>query len=153
MAASDPRGVLAVPVATLTRDRSGGTDLDEIARLVVERAAVEVVVGLPRTLRGEEALAAAEARSYADALARRIAPVPVRLLDERLTTVVAQRHLREQGVRAREQRAVVDQAAAVAILQSALDSTSATSTDEPAAPAPPVRKPRHRKGLQGPPIQ
>ena len=150
MAASDPRGILAVPVATLRRDSASGTDLDEIARLVVERAAVEVVVGLPRTLGGEEALAAAEARGYAEALARRIAPVPVRLVDERLTTVVAQRHLREQGVRARDQRAVVDQAAAVAILQSALDSTP---PDEPPAPSRPARKPRHRKGSQEPPIQ
>ena len=62
----------------------------------------------------------------AEALARPVAPTPVRLADERLTTVSAQRSLREAGVRAKDQRAVIDQAAAVAILQSWLDQRRAT---------------------------
>ena len=84
-------------------------------------AAVEVVVGLPRTLAGEEGAAAEAARTYAGRLSERIAPVPVRLVDERLTTVDAHRNLRASGVEGRRQRSVVDQAAAVLILQTALD--------------------------------
>jgi len=78
-------------------------------------------VGLPRTLADRTGDSARDAIDVADALAQRIAPVPVRLADERLTTVSAQRSLREAGVRARNQRGVIDQAAAVAILQSWLD--------------------------------
>jgi len=121
VAASDPSGLLASPVATLRRDARGGEDLRALAGLVRERAAGEVVVGLPRTLAGREGPSVVMARSYADALAALIAPVPVRLVDERLTTVVAQRSLRGSGVKGRAQRAVLDQAAAVALLQGVLD--------------------------------
>jgi putative Holliday junction resolvase len=92
-----------------------------LAALVTELGAVEVVVGLPRTLADRTGASALDAIDLADQLARRIAPTPVRLADERLTTVAAQRSLRAAGVRAKEQRAVIDQAAAVAILQSWLD--------------------------------
>ena len=80
-----------------------------------------MVVGLPRTLADRTGDAARDAIELADALAQRIAPVPVRLADERLTTVTAQRRMREAGVRSKDQRAVIDQAAAVAILQGWLD--------------------------------
>ncbi|MDD4867807.1 MAG: Holliday junction resolvase RuvX, partial [Mycobacterium sp.] len=86
-----------------------------------ELEVVEVVVGLPRTLADRTGPSALDAIDLADALARRIAPTPVRLADERLTTVSARRSLRAAGVRAREQRAVIDQVAAAAILQSWLD--------------------------------
>jgi len=86
---------------------------------------VEVVVGLPRTLAGRTGQAALAAQSYADALAARLGAVPVRLADERLTTVTASRMLSQRGVRGREQRAVVDQAAAVEILQAWLDARAA----------------------------
>jgi putative Holliday junction resolvase len=89
--------------------------------LVREHDVVEVVVGLPRTLAGRHGTAAEIARRYAEEVARRIAPVPVRLADERLTTVSATRMLSDRGVRGRKQRAVIDQAAAVEILQSWLD--------------------------------
>src|SRR4051812_17628519 len=115
VAASDPGGVLASPGGTLQRDARSGRDLDELAALVAAREAVEVVVGLPRSLSGREGVSVAMAREYADALAARVAPVPVRLVDERLTTVVAERGLRERGVKGKARRAVVDQAAAVAI--------------------------------------
>jgi len=82
---------------------------------------VEVVVGLPVTLAGTESHAAVHARSYAQVLARAVAPVPIRLADERMSTVAAVRMLSERGVRGGRQRAVVDQAAAVEILQSWLD--------------------------------
>jgi putative Holliday junction resolvase len=96
-------------------------DIVQLAALVRENEAVEVVVGLPVTLAGREALAAADARGYAALLASAIDPVPVRLSDERMTTVVASRRLSERGVRGRRQRAVVDQVAAVEILQGWLD--------------------------------
>lgn len=119
VAASDSDGILATPVATLARAKDGA-DLDALAALVAERDAVEVVVGHPRHLSGAAGAAAAEAEAYAAALRERV-PVPVRLVDERLTTVSAIRTLSDRGVRGKAQRAVVDQAAAVAILQSALD--------------------------------
>lgn len=81
-----------------------------------------MVVGLPRSLSGRRGRAAQAATEYASALAAVIAPVPVRLTDERLTTVLASTALTRQGVRGRRQRAVVDQAAAVVILQGWLDS-------------------------------
>ena len=123
VAASDPSGILATPVRTVPRDVSDqqAPDVEEVASIVADTAAIEVVVGLPRTLAGLEGPAAAEARQYARALAVRVAPVEVRLVDERLTTVDAHRSLRESGVDGRKQRAVVDQAAAVLILQAALD--------------------------------
>jgi putative Holliday junction resolvase len=121
IARSDPRGVLAVPVVTLARDPVKSRDLAELAALVAEYEAVGVVVGLPRTLAGREGQAAQLAREYGAALAERIAPVPVEYLDERLTTVSAQRKLAEGGVRGRAGRAVVDQVAAVELLQQWLD--------------------------------
>ena len=116
VAASDPDGILATPVATYDR----ATSLDSLVALVAEREAVEVVVGHPRHLSGAAGAAAKEAEAYAAALRERV-HVPVRLVDERLTTVTATRTLAERGVRGKAQRAVVDQAAAVAILQTALD--------------------------------
>lgn len=121
VAISDPGPVLATPLVTLSRDERSGSDLDRLAELVVEHEVVEVVVGLPRTLAARHGQAAAIATSYARKLARRVRPVPVRLADERLTTVTATRMLSDRGVRGRRQRAVVDQAAAVEILQSWLD--------------------------------
>jgi putative holliday junction resolvase len=121
IAVSDPRGVLATPLETVARDVAGGTDLNRLADLVVEHGVVEVIVGLPRSLSGRSGPAAQAATEYATALAARIAPVPVRLSDERLTTVAASRTLSERGISGRKQRTVVDQAAAVLILQGWLD--------------------------------
>ena len=121
VAVSDPGGVLASPLVTLPRDAAGGSDLDRLAELVREREAVEVVVGLPTSLSGRRGPAARGAEEYAAALAARVAPVPVRLADERLTTVAASRTLSERGISGRRQRPVVDQAAAVLVLQGWLD--------------------------------
>lgn len=120
VAASDPDGILATPVETVRRDRSG-KHLRRLAALAAELDAVEVIVGLPRTLADRTGSSAQDAIQLAEALGRRIAPTPVRLADERLTTVSAQRSLRAAGMRAKEQRAVIDQAAAVEILQGWLD--------------------------------
>jgi putative holliday junction resolvase len=123
VARSDPAGVLAVPVETVRR---GKDDLRRLVALVREHEAVEVVVGLPRSLNGGEGPAAAESRRFARRLARQVDPVPVRLCDERLTTVSAESMLREQGRHGRARRDVVDQAAAVLILQHALDTERST---------------------------
>lgn len=126
VAICDPDGVLATPLVTLPRDRNPDnrpipSDMSELARLVGEHGIVEVVVGLPVTLAGAEGTAAAQARQYASRLAPLITPVPVTLTDERMSTVVATRRLAERGVRGRRRRKVVDQAAAVEILQGWLD--------------------------------
>lgn len=121
VALSDPAPVLATPLETLRRDETGATDLARLAALVAEHEVVEVVVGLPTTLAGRHGSAAEAACAYADALAPLVAPVPVRLGDERLTTVAASRMLADRGVRGKRKRAVVDQAAAVEILQAWLD--------------------------------
>ncbi len=123
VAVSDPDAILATPVETVARDRTKTSDrhLRRLVALVADYDAVEVVVGLPRTLADRAGPSARDAVELADLLAERIAPVPVRLADERLTTVAAQRGLREAGVTSRGQRSVIDQAAAIAILQGWLD--------------------------------
>lgn len=128
VAVSDPDGVLATPVETVRRERGTG-HLRRLSTLVDELQVVEVVVGLPRTLADRAGASADDAVAVADALAGRIAPVPVRLADERLTTVSAARSLREAGVRAKDQRGKIDQAAAVAILQGWLDQRRAAAPD------------------------
>jgi putative Holliday junction resolvase len=131
VAASDVSGLLATPVETVRR---GEGDLERLVSLVAEHDAVEVVVGLPRSLSGQEGPAAAKARAYADELVRALAgagsAATVRLCDERMSTVTAQAQLRSQGrpgkKHGKKRRAVVDQAAAVVILQNALDTERAT---------------------------
>ncbi len=122
VARSDPSGMLATPVETVRR---GKGDLRRLHQLLEAEGAVEVVMGLPRSLGGGEGPAALKTREFAVRLARRIAPVSVRLVDERLTTVTAEAMLRDQRKGAKR-RAVVDQVAAVVILQQALDAERAT---------------------------
>jgi putative holliday junction resolvase len=126
VAMSDATGTLASPLETLQRAKDG-SDLDRLAALVVEHEVTEVVVGEPRHLSGASGASANDAGAYAQALADRIADVPVHLIDERLTTVTAASHLREGGIDSRKQRSVIDQAAAVVILQQFLDSKRARS--------------------------
>jgi len=120
VALSDPDGILATPLETVRRDRNGG-HLRRLAALVADNEVVEVVVGLPRTLADRAGSSARDAVAVAEELAGRISPVPVRFADERLTTVGAARSLREAGIRAKDQKGKIDQAAAVAILQGWLD--------------------------------
>ncbi len=127
VARSDPSGFLATPVETVRR---GKGDLARIVRILAEEGdgspVLEVVMGLPRSLSGGEGPAAVKVREFAARLASRVAPVPVRLVDERMTTVSAEAMLRDQGRKGGKRRAVVDQAAAVLILQHALDTERAT---------------------------
>lgn len=129
VAASAADGSLVVPVETVRR-APDNSDIGRIAELGAERGAAGMVIGLPRRLDGTEGPAAEAAREYAGRLAARVAPVPVRLVDERLTTVSAARSLRETGVRGRKGRTVIDQAAAVELLRFALDIEARTG--EPA---------------------
>ncbi|AQA05715.1 Holliday junction resolvase RuvX [Mycobacterium sp. MS1601] len=135
VATCDPDGILATPVETVRRE-SSGRHLRRLRQLVQEYEAVEVIVGLPRTLADRAGTSALDAIDIADQLAQRIAPVPVRLADERLTTVTAQRSLREAGIKARGQRSVVDQAAAVAILQGWLDQRRTWQAEQSGAVTP-----------------
>lgn len=116
VAACDPDGMLAYPLDTV---RAGPDELAALARIIAEQQPLEVVVGLPRSLSGADGPAAVKVRERAVALAATVA-VPVRLVDERLTTVTASRRLRESGKRAKQQRSVIDAAAAAAILEQAV---------------------------------
>lgn len=144
LAASDAAGLVATPVRTLARDARSGADLRAVAAEAREREAVEVVVGLPVSLSGAEGPSSRAVRGYAAELARRVAPVPVRLVDERLSTVSAHQALTASGRRGRRQREVVDQVAAVLILQTALDTERVSgwppgsSVDPGPAPEPPA---------------
>lgn len=137
LAASDPDGLVATPVETVPRVLAGpgksakGTTAD-VARIVaeaVERFAVVVYVGLPRHLSGKEGAATADARAFADRLVVALATAgeraQVRLVDERMTTVSAHQALHAAGRKTKKHRSVIDQAAAVIILQSALDAERA----------------------------
>ncbi|MGC0142524.1 Holliday junction resolvase RuvX [Pseudactinotalea sp. Z1732] len=120
LALSDPEGLLATPDRTLVRARDDD-GVAAIAQQVAQAGVIEVVVGLPLHMSGREGTAARDARTYAARVAAAIAPVPVRLVDERLSTVTAHAQLHSAGRRQKQHRKVVDQVAATVILQSALD--------------------------------
>lgn len=140
-----PDALLATPVDTYPREAADGhlSAADRLVALAAENETLEVVVGLPVHLSGAEGESAKDARAFASEVASRIRPIPVRLVDERLTTVEAHRALRASGRPGRRHRGVVDQVAAVMILQSALDA----ERDSGLAPGLVVgaRKPRHRR--------
>ena len=128
VARSDFHGMLATPVETVPRAGKGTPapgDLARILAIVAELDAVEVIVGLPLALSGRHTASTEDAVAFADALAG-VVPVPVRLVDERLSTVSAQAALRTSGRSTRTQRPVVDQVAATIILQHALDTERAS---------------------------
>jgi putative holliday junction resolvase len=117
VARSDPRGTMAVPVATLARV----TALLEIAELAVEYEPLEIVVGLPINLQGERTPSTDDAEAFAREI-EALGVAPVRMVDERLSTVSATSALQSAGRSTRSHRSVVDQVAAVILLQHTLDS-------------------------------
>lgn len=125
LAGSGSDSSLAMPIRTLARDAKKNSDIRVVVREAAERGAVQVFVGLPKNLSGRESESAAMARNYADLLATALQRaglgIPVRLIDERLTTVSAHRALHSAGVGSRGHRKLVDQVAAVGILQHAID--------------------------------
>jgi putative holliday junction resolvase len=123
VARSDPGGVLATP---LTVVRRGKGDLDALASLAAAEEAMEILVGLPRSLSGREGQAAVTARQFAADLAARVAPLPVRLVDERFTTSTAHEALRASGHDSRARRQTVDAAAAAVLLEAALEAERRT---------------------------
>jgi putative holliday junction resolvase len=122
VAVCDRDGLLATPVETVQRDDA--TDVRRILELAEEYDVLEVVVGLPLSMSGDDTPSTADARAFAERLA---AHRPVRLVDERLSTVTAQRGLHQAGRNTKKSRAMIDQAAAVIILQHALDHERASS--------------------------
>jgi len=120
VARTDPDGLIATPVETVARTADGVADVAAIIGHVVDLAVTEVIVGLPLSLSGGDTPSTEDARRFAALLASR-SPVPVRLVDERLSTVSAQTALRASGRKGRSQRSVIDQVAAVIIVQHALD--------------------------------
>ncbi len=130
-ARSDPDGMLAVPVETVPRDERS---LTRIAELAAEYEPLEIVVGLPVNMQGADTPSTVDAREFAAALQGR-SGVPVRLVDERLSTVSAHAALRSSGRSQKNSRSIVDQVAAVVLLQQAIDTEK--STGNPAgAPVP-----------------
>lgn len=123
VARSDLHGMLATPVSTVAR---GDGDIAEIVRIAAEQGAVEIVVGLPLSLSGGSTPSTDDARGFARELL--VADVPVRLVDERLSTVSAQQALHSSGRTIRNSRSVIDQVAATIILQHALDAERSRGT-------------------------
>ena len=133
VAVCDREAILATPYKTLDRNAKKNSDVRVIASLAEELGAVQVIVGMPRTMKGEEHASARMATDYAEllvaALAGRGLDVPVNLVDERLSSVTAHRNLHEAGMSSRNHRKVVDQVAAAGILQHALDMQKARGAD------------------------
>ena len=135
VAKCDPDGLLATPVETVPRDDAA---IARVIALAEEHSAMEFLIGLPLNLRGEDTPSTADARDFAAAIAEASA-LPVRLVDERLSTVSAHAALRESGRTQRSSRTIVDQVAAVVLLQQAIDVEKSTGrppgvpvTQEPA---------------------
>ena len=120
IALSDPTGLLASPLITVTR-RNDDTDIEEVLRVATENNVAEIVVGMPLSLSGRKGPQAARVTAFAEALGRKT-DIPVVFADERYSTVQAERSLRKSGVQPSRDRARVDAAAAAVILQSYLDS-------------------------------
>ena len=119
VAVCDPDGMIATPVETVP---AGPGAVARLAALVGEYDVLECVVGLPMGLSGREGPAALKVRAFCADLSAAIDPVPIRLFDERMSTITADSMLRHTGRSARGKRSVIDQAAATVILQTALDS-------------------------------
>jgi putative Holliday junction resolvase len=121
---SDPHGMLATPVETVARS-DDSADRRRISEIAGELGAFEVIVGLPLALSGAHTASTADAVGFAEKLAAELG-LPVRLVDERLSTVSAASALRASGRNSKKARPVVDQVAATIILQHALDAERAT---------------------------
>ncbi|WP_432557785.1 Holliday junction resolvase RuvX [Granulicoccus sp. GXG6511] len=139
VAACDAAGLLAYPLETVP---AGKAAEGRIAELVREHGPLELILGLPRSLSGGEGPSANKIRRHAKSLEKRIRPVQVRLLDERLTTVTAARALSASGRTARQQRSVIDMVAAVTILEHALEAERSTGS-------PPGELLTETRGVQG----
>ncbi len=124
LAVSDRSGTIASPLIVLTRTRSRQHDLAEIARVARDEEVDVIVYGLPLNMDGSAGTAARSAADEARRLAS-VVDVPVELHDERLTTVTAERRMRDTGLSAADRRGRVDKVAAAVMLQAWLESPAA----------------------------
>lgn len=125
IARSDPHGMLAVPLETIQRDHEGATDVQRIAELVTEHEAVECIVGLPLNMKGQHTASTDDAVAFAQKI--EALGIPVTMIDERLSTVTAWNQLHATGKNQKKSRGIIDQAAAVVILQQAIDRLRAST--------------------------
>ena len=119
LAATDPLGIVAHPVETIHRKTTD--PLERIAEIVAERGIRRILLGLPLRLDGSEGRSAEKVRHFGQELSERVSGVPLEFTDERLTTVSAAEKLRQAGRPAKRQKDIIDQAAAVEILNAWLD--------------------------------
>jgi putative Holliday junction resolvase len=119
LAICDPDGILSSPLAALARSQDLSETLQIVSDLVTEHNAIEVYVGDPISLSGGQSASTRDAREFAEKLADLIS-APIRLVDERLTTVTASAKLRVSGKDARQSKSLIDSASAVEILEQAL---------------------------------
>jgi putative Holliday junction resolvase len=132
VAVSDPTGTVATPLATVRR-RTPAADAGALGKLAAEQQARTVVAGLPVSLSGREGPAARSVRAYVDQLRELLPELAFELVDERLSTVSAERALVEGGVGRRARREVVDQVAASVFLQAWLDARGRATARSPEA--------------------
>lgn len=127
---SDPDGILATPLETVQADKTSGAwpgeEFDRVLELIAENFVVEVVVGLPVSLRSHRTRSTRRAENYATRLRKNL-DIPVRLVDERMSTMAATNAMHASGVNQKKGRSRIDQAAAVHILQGWLDARKAFS--------------------------
>jgi putative holliday junction resolvase len=126
VARSDFHGMLATPIETVQRSTTGDADIRRILEIAAELDPIELVVGLPLALSGSHTASTNDAVAFAETLAT-ASVIPVRLVDERLSTVSAHSALRSSGKKSSRSRSIVDQVAAVIILQHALDAERGSS--------------------------
>ncbi|MEV7630826.1 Holliday junction resolvase RuvX [Microbacterium sp. NPDC089318] len=134
----DPDGMLAVPVETVPRSESS---IERILQIVAEWEPFEIVVGLPVNMRGNDTPSTADAREFAEELQRR-SGIGIRMVDERLSTVSAHTALRASGRSQKKSRSIVDQVAAVVLLQHAVDTEKSTGRPAGALITPVQEPPR-----------
>lgn len=155
VARSDVHGMLATPLETVDRDPRDFGDVRRILAIANELEAMELVVGLPLGMSGHRTPSTEDAQGFAETLAGAMSdasiraggentPVGVRLVDERLSTVTAQGQLRQAGKKTKQTRNIIDQAAAVVILQHALDYERARGE----APGTVILEPREQQTVQ-----
>lgn len=128
VATCDPDGILATPVETIrvtSGDPEWSAEIRRLGQLVEEYDAVAVIVGLPTSLKGRETASTAMSRSFVSALESSLPELTVEFVDERLTTVTAGAALHGAGRNTRQQRNIIDQAAAVVLLQAWIDTRHA----------------------------
>lgn len=131
LARTDPTPMLAIPVETISVSEVPSTLQDAVQRVIAlahEFNAIEIVVGHPINLRGEHTQSTVLAETFATAVAREATGLSIRLVDERLSTVTAASGLRAAGIKSRSQKGVIDQQAAVVLLQHAIDQESSLGT-------------------------